>query len=380
MRARIVILSAFATPYRSGAEACAEEIAKRLLPRYDVTIVTARMRRDLPRSTKIAGGVPLLRVGIGSERLDPWLFPLLAPFHVRRLRPVLIHAILETFAGLALHWCGFFSKKSKRLLTLQTTNRSFLKSTILRSPDAVTAISSALVRSGRERGRTDIELISNGVDLPALRQACERYPKMSGRILFVGRLEPMKGIDILLRSCAEIFSEPGARGVKPTWGPRPLYGAPGCMDVRIVGDGSQRRSLEKLAHGLGVAGHVQFLGYLPPAAVCREFAQAEIFCGLSISEAMGNVFLEAQAAGCAVIGTRVGGIPDIVKDGETGLLIPPNDVNTAAWALKALLTDAHLRSRLQEAARRHAEEYDWDIVAGRYATVYDRLLPSVAHA
>ncbi len=88
-----------------------------------------------------------------------------------------------------------------------------------------------------------------------------------------------------------------------------------AIHLRIVGDRSQRKHLEQLAHDLKITDRLTFVGRLTPDKVADEFAQASIFCGLSRSEALGNVFLEAQAAGCAVVAMNVGGIPDIVKNG-----------------------------------------------------------------
>ncbi len=105
----------------------------------------------------------------------------------------------------------------------------------------------------------------------------------------------------------------------------------------------------------------------------REYAEAEIFCGLSRSEALGNVFLEAQAAQCAVLATTTGGIPEIIDDGVTGILIAPDDPGAATDALTRLLEDPALRERLGSAGRKNAEQYDWSLLAERYATVYEEL-------
>lgn len=118
---------------------------------------------------------------------------------------------------------------------------------------------------------------------------------------------------------------------------------------------------------------MRFLGRLTGPLLANEYAEAQIFCALSRSEALGNVFLEAQAAGCAVIGTTVGGIPDIVKHGETGLLVPPDDPAATADALRTLLKDNTLRRMLGEAAMAHAANYDWDVIAKRYDEVYQSL-------
>jgi glycosyltransferase involved in cell wall biosynthesis len=346
---RVVILSAFLTPFRSGAEACAEEVSARLKDDFDITIVTARLRKDLPYLDHLPSGVKVWRVGFGTS-FDKWLYPFLAPRAARALKPDIVHAVLETFAGLAL--MRLKGIKARRILTMQTTNRTFLKGPIVRSADTVTAISSALVKIAGELGRKDVTLISNGIDLNMLKQARDKHAKIDGRILYVGRLEPMKGIDTLLDAFA------------------PIADAHPEAHLVIVGGGSLRVSLESRKIDLVRAGRISFRGYLSPEKVANEFASASIFCGLSRSEALGNVFLEAQAAGCAVIGTTVGGIPDIVHHAKTGLLVSPDDVKGAAEALKQLLSDESLRAKLSEAGEKNAEAYDWNAVSEQYRAVY----------
>lgn len=321
-----------------------------LRDRYDFTIVAARMRRDLPRREEV-NGVPLVRIGFGFS-VDKWLYPFLAPFTVRSLHPGIVHAVLESFAGAALIGCAIIVPGARRILTCQSTNTTFLLGPIHRAAHRVTAISSILVQRA-ERFRTSAELIPNGLKLSAM----PRLEKVGGRVLFVGRLEAMKGVDTLLQAFAQLPSL-----------------VLGKSSLRIVGDGSLRHSLEALARELGISDRVRFLGYIPSPAVYREFAEAEIFCGLSRSEALGNVFLEAQAANCAVLASNTGGIPDIVKDRATGLLVPPDDVAATADALEKLLVDASLRMKLAAAGRFHAQEFDWGTIAERYAEVYEGVL------
>ena len=142
----------------------------------------------------------------------------------------------------------------------------------------------------------------------------------------------------------------------------------------LWGDGSERSRLERLAVDLHITDRVKFLGYVAPPAVYKEFAEAEIFCGLSRSEALGNVFLEAQAARSAVIATDVGGIPDIVKDRATGLLVPPDDVQGTTEALERVLSDKSFAMKLAAAGKFHAQDFDWSAIAERYAEVYEELL------
>lgn len=355
---RIVLLSAFLSPYRSGAEAMVEEVSGRLGDRYDITIITSRLSRSLPKHASLTG-VRVLRVGIGFP-FDKWLFPFLAPLAARKVRPEVIHAVLETFAGLALVFCALVVPAAKRLLTCQSTNRRLLLGLMHRRSHRVSVISSVLKERAVSYGRTDAVLIPNGVDLSAVQRACAASPKVPGRTLFVGRLRAMKGVDTLLRAFALVPHE-HAR-------------------LLIAGDGEERRTLEKLAGTLSLADRVTFLGRRSHEEVLKEYAQAELFCGLSRSEALGNVFLEAQAAGCAVIATNVGGIPDIVEDGVTGILVSPDDPEAAAEAIKLLLSDSEKRNALAREGEAHARTFDWNDIAPQYAMLYEKLLNRTAGA
>lgn len=328
-----------------------EEVSKRLPPAFDVTIITGRYKRSLKARDMLGDRVTVIRVGLGLP-VDKYLFPLLVPFKVLSLRPDIIHAVLESYAGLALVLCKFLAPRAKRVLTLQSTNTSFLLGPIHRSAHVITAISTALAERAQQFGRADVTVIPNGIDLSAIREASRFHARDSGRILFVGRLEPMKGVDVLLRAFASIASS-----LSPD------------VHLRIVGDGSERRMLEQLAEQLEINHRVAFVGTVPHRAVYDEYAKAVLFCGLSRSEALGNVFIEAQAAGCAVIATRVGGIPEIVEDGLTGILVSPENLSSAAGAIKTLMKDASLRARYSIAAEKDKERFDWAKIAERYADV-----------
>ncbi len=354
MSDRVVILSAFLRPFRSGAEACVEEVAARLQGDFEITIITARLRRSLP-PTDTLDGVAVVRVGLGCG-FDKWLFPLLAPLAVARLKPGLIHAVLESYAGLALVVCSWCFRKTPRLLTCQSTNTTLLVGAMHVAAYRIAVISTVLQERAKRFGRPDAVLIPNGIDRVAIATALAAHPKVPGRLLFAGRLEPMKGVDTLLHAFA------AAREHMPEW------------HLRIAGDGSQRTSLESLAGELGLAGAVTFTGRQTHAEILREFAEAEIFAGLSRSEALGNVFLEAQASGCAVLGTRTGGIPDILLADCSGVLVAVDDVPAASAALVRLANDPGLRKTLGDAGRQNAAAYDWDDIARRYAALWREML------
>ena len=203
---------------------------------------------------------------------------------------------------------------------------------------------SAVRASFREGGhaRRAIAVIRNGVDVErfaprppdeALRSSLGLPPR-APLVVAVSRLNPMKGIDDLLKAAALLegrFDE--ARFV-------------------IVGDGASRRDLEEQARLLGLAGRVLFTGTrLDVAAI---LSQAAVSVAPSLSEGLSNVVLESMAAGVPVVATRVGGTPELLEDGVTGLLVPPCDAPALAGAIGRLLGDAALARRLGEAARARA--------------------------
>ena len=162
-------------------------------------------------------------------------------------------------------------------------------------------------------------------------------------ILHVARLVEMKGTATLLRAFARL-----AQGDAAT-----------CLVV--IGDGELRRPLRTLAGSLGLGERVRFLGALPHAEVMAWMRQAAMLVLPSVRtatgrvEGLGMVLLEAAATGVPVVGSRVGGIPEGVLDGETGFLVPPRDAAALCERMRDLLGDPALRGRLGAQARRFVE-------------------------
>jgi glycosyltransferase involved in cell wall biosynthesis len=125
---------------------------------------------------------------------------------------------------------------------------------------------------------------------------------------------------------------------------------------RIVGDGSDRSRLEALAKELSVADRVSFLGSLGEADLRREYASCDLFVMPSSREGFGIVFLEAASYGKASIGAAAGGTPEVIRDGATGLLVPPGDPAALAAAIASLLGNVGRLRALGEAARADLHE------------------------
>jgi N-acetyl-alpha-D-glucosaminyl L-malate synthase BshA len=146
--------------------------------------------------------------------------------------------------------------------------------------------------------------------------------------------------------------------------------------LRLVGDGPDRPRVEALVHSLGLTGSVQFLG--ERVALPEVLRQSALFLLPSETESFGLAALEAMACGLPVVASNVGGIPEVVVDGEVGLLAPAGDVAAMARHARRLLTDEALRRRFGEAARRRAETcFRLEPAVDRYEAIYRRVLDGV---
>src|SRR5215216_7724000 len=170
------------------------------------------------------------------------------------------------------------------------------------------------------------------------------------RVLFVGRLAPQKGVRALVAAAA-------------------LIGHPSAQ-VLLVGDGPERRALEREARRVGAGDRVRFLGFFSHDRVPATMVHADLLVLPSLYEELGTVLLEAMYAGLPIVASKTGGIPDVVEDGVSGLLVPPGDPEALARAIDRVLADRGLASWLSEGAQQRAKDYDWEVLAERVLAVY----------
>ncbi len=196
-------------------------------------------------------------------------------------------------------------------------------------------------------------VIPNGVDLPRFHPRASRRSRRSGpvRCIAVARLVERKGLPDLIRAIGSLER--------------------GGYELEIVGTGPDEVSLRELVASLRLEGLVKFSGSLDRATVARRYREADLFTLASIEEAFGNVFAEAMASGLPVVGTSVGGIPDLVRHGCNGLLVPPCDPLALAAAIRHLGENPALRVDIGRRNRSHAEAtLSWDSITTRYLSLY----------
>ena len=140
--------------------------------------------------------------------------------------------------------------------------------------------------------------------------------------------------------------------------------------LTIAGEGPLKDELALAAHKLGIADRVVFRGWLERDHLPAVYAQADVFVLPSRDEGMPNAMLEAMAAGLPVIGSKVAGLDEVVIDGKTGLLIPPEDAAALAEAIRILIEDRDHTFALGQAARTRVEaDFSWDHAAESYLSL-----------
>jgi glycosyltransferase involved in cell wall biosynthesis len=215
-----------------------------------------------------------------------------------------------------------------------------------------------------------LELVPYGADVDALTAAPELGASVRARlgvgaddlvVMGIGRLIPVKGFDVLLEAHALARrEEPGLRLV-------------------LVGEGELRDELRRRADALGVAGSVLLPGAAQRAEIPAYLAAADIVAVPSVRhggyvDGLPNVALEAMAAGRPLVASRVGGLPDLVRPGATGLLVEEKDATALAHALLDLARDRELRLRLGVAGREEIRtSRSWHSVGERLVEIYERV-------
>jgi glycosyltransferase involved in cell wall biosynthesis len=250
-------------------------------------------------------------------------------------------------------------------LHLMNSHEQWLVRQIIRKANWVVAHSASLMaQAERIVGQLGAARchIPYGVDCERLRDQAIRYGTQFSAlprpyVLTVAKLYERKGLDVLLKAIKTLGqSVAGYRFL-------------------IAGDGPEESRLKSLAHDLGIHGAVIFLGEVQNQDIAALFQHCEFFVLPSRSEPFGIVLLEAMTFGKAIVATRVGGIPEFISDGVTGLLVPANDSDALADRIKQVIQQPDLRIRLEKGGLASVENsYDYRTVIERYESLFRNLI------
>jgi glycosyltransferase involved in cell wall biosynthesis len=360
-RPRILLLVTLAE--RGGAQTYVCALAAGLAERFDVT-VAAHGPGPLGAAVRAAGAtfVPLRHVRRPVSPRDVLGVVELVRL-MRRLRPEIVHAS-SSKAGVLGRLAAGLAGVPIRVFTVHgwafTAYRGILGHLYRRAEQAVRPLTTATIcvsegerAAGIAAGTCDPRrslVIHTGIDVAS--RPLARPDVGAAQIVSVGRLQTPKDPLLFLRALALVR---------------------GPFSASLVGDGPDRAAVERELERLGLGGRVRLQGTRDD--VPELLASSHVFVLSSQSEALPVSVLEAMAAGLPVVATRVGGVPELVVDGETGLLVPAGDSPGLAAALQRMVDDPALRARLGAAGRARVEKhFRLDMFLEAHLDLYRRAL------
>lgn len=372
---RILLFTTAFRPFVGGSEIAIEEVVRRL-PNIFFDILTPRYDSQLSKE-ELGPNFNIRRVGLGW-RSDKFLFPILGYLKAEKIfkknKSVAIHAFQASYGGGAAWIFKIFNRSVPMILTLQEGKSlddqcalvRFFRKLIIKKADKITAISEYLKKYAQNLNlKSEILAIPNGVDIANFSKEFG-YGELSSLkdrlgikpdervIISVSRLVVKNGIDNLIKAFGVFLQKNGLR----------------CK-LLLIGDGRQKPELEKIAAELKVSDKVIFVEQVNHRDLPKYLKISDVFVRPSLSEGLGNAFLEAMVAGVPIIGSEVGGIPDFLTDLKTGLFCDPKSPESIAEKINMILTNDALKKELiQNALKLAGEKYDWPVIAEQYKNLY----------
>ena len=368
-------------PHVGGVEECCRQLAHQYRARgVEVIVLTNRWPRSLPEH-EIVEGIPVyslamrvagpsLKSKVTARTTGPLIRRRVAGI-LRKHRADVLHvhcvSLNAVYAMAAQHTLGLplvvtlhgeLTMDAGGLFQRERWAQQAMRDS-LREANYVTACSERTLAEAEDWFGSSLrakgEVIHNGIALNPASLAPHTHPRPY--VLAIGRHVPQKGFDVLLRAFAELRAAPGPE-----------------FDLILAGDGPEHVALRTLAAELGVAGRVHFPGRVEHDEALRLFAGCLFFVLPSRLEPFGLVNLEAMVAGRAVVASRTGGVPEIVLHGQTGLLVPPDNVAALAGTMGRVAASASLRQYLGDAGKERVKQFTWSAAVDRYFQVYERVL------
>ncbi|MDP2648147.1 MAG: glycosyltransferase family 4 protein [Candidatus Yanofskybacteria bacterium] len=360
---RILIFTTAFRPLVGGSEIAIEHIAQRL-PGVFFDIVTPRYNKKFSLYEQHKN-ITVHRVGFGSI-LDKWLFPITGAWEGYKLRRFnvyrIIHGYQASYASGAAWLVKKFNPSLRFIVTLQEGKPlekgnpaiRLLRSVILKKADHITVISRYLGKFAAQF-KKPTTLIPNGVALEIFNsQNSPINPRK--RIITVSRLVPKNGVENLIRAMA-------------------LLSLSHDFELVVVGDGELKDKFIQLTRQLNISDNVDFVGSVDHKEVAKLLSQSDVFVRPSLSEGLGSAFLEAMACGIPVVGSQIGGIPDFLTHGETGLFCDPHKPDDIAQKIELILSDGLLRDRIiRQGLILVQTNYSWDKIAERMNQIYQSMV------
>ena len=362
-------------PVIGGLERWTQNIAEGLTNKAKVFVVTGKVKNESQK--EILNQVNIARTSLfslGNLSYSSLIYILTAlPFIFFKSL-----SIIKKEKVNVIHSQGFLSGLLGYLLSKLTNtpyivtvqkleqSKSFLRKLVYNNAKVCIAASNKIKEYFEGIDCKNIVVIPNGIDLKRF-QNLERETnrkklglKNEFAIITVARLEKVKGLKYLIESINVLRNkyQLSVTGYK----------------LLIVGDGRERENLKSLARKLNIEDRVQFLGQIPNEKVSEYLSASDCFVLPSLKEGFGIVILEAMAASIPVIGTKVGGILDIIKNEESGILVQPKDPKELAEAIFKVYSQKEFTRNLIQNAKNSLGKYNWKNITQKVYKIYCQLL------
>lgn len=366
-----ILVSGFPPKWLAGTEIATYNIAKYLAKRgHEVHVITS-LDEGLPKEN-IEEGFYVYRIKTMEQlHLGPIFFSIKSIFKIKKIRPYILHSQSILRTGLT---CFIAKKLFKKPYVAYCRGSDIYSSwmfkkvisrLVLKNADAVIALTEDMKREIKKIYERDIFVIPNGINLERFknlsREDIRRRLKIKEDekiIISVGGLRPIKGVKYLIEAMKFITDNNEN------------------ISLMIVGDGKEKEYLGSLVKELELEQYVTFVGKIPNEKVPEYMAVSDVFVLPSLSEGFPVVNLEAMASGLPIVATKVGGVPEIIKDGKNGFLVESKNPERIAERILLLLKNDELRERMSRANKKEVEKYTWESVVGRLEEVYLNVLSS----
>ncbi|MDQ5883231.1 MAG: hypothetical protein QG654_143 [Patescibacteria group bacterium] len=377
----LIISLVYYPEFVGGAEVAVKEITDRSSSgSFDmITLIGSAKER-----VTTLGAVRVFRVGFRVNHqkflgkvlfnFQKYLFPFLVFIKgislMKENKYDIVWSIMANYAGFGALFLKLRFPSVKLLLTLQEGDpikyikrRVFLVyplfKMIFKKADTIQTISNYLKDFALSMKGKNIKVVPNGVDINNFTKEFLEEEKS----LLKEKLN-IKNSDVVLVTTSRLVVKNGIKDVVSA-----MSLLPEKYKFLIIGEGPLRQDLENLVRGLGLSARVSFLGFIPHKDIPSYFSVSDIFIRTSLSEGLGNSFLEAMAFGLPVVATPVGGIVDFIKDGVTGVLVMPEDKEGIKEGILRLENREFLLSIKNQGKDLAVKSYDWNNISKEFDSI-----------
>jgi len=284
---------------------------------------------------------------------------------IKEFKPDLIHAHFATSYGLLGALCGFhpfvlsvWGSDIYIFPRISFLHKGILKYNLAKA-EYILSTSHIMAQETSKYTSKKIEITPFGIEPELFKKSTQKINKDEFIVGTVKQLTAIYGIDILIRAFHLVIKNNPKKELK----------------LQIIGDGPDRENLQKLTCELGIQQFVGFIGKIENHLLPKYYNNFSVAVFLSISESFGVVAIESMACECPVIVSNADGFTEVVKDNETGFIVPIRDIEATAKAIQKFINDDSLREKMGRQGReRVVSLYDWNKNVEKMINIYNKII------